>query len=99
MWRLSEEPKRCTSEGGSAGGICGEALSGIVFSVEERGVVCESINRRVPFQVDFWGMSKLEMLRTGSIIPQNGPVRCAARPMTLRTISRRDVDRLAGALP
>ena len=99
MWRLSEEPKRCTSEGGSAGGICGEALSGVVFSVEESGVVCESLNLHVPFRVDFWGMSQLEMLGTGSIIPQKGPVCCAARPMTLRTISRRDVDRLAGALP
>jgi hypothetical protein len=71
MWRLSEEPKRCTSEGGNAGGICGESLPGVVFSVADRGVVCESLNRRVAFRVDFWGMSELEMLGTGSVIPKN----------------------------
>jgi hypothetical protein len=90
---------RCTSEGRNAGGICGKPLPGVVFSVEERGVIRESVNRRVPFRVDFWSMSELEMPGTGSVIPKNGLVRCAALPMTRRTISRRDFDRLAGVLP
>jgi hypothetical protein len=50
MRRVSEEPKRCTSEGGNAGGICREALSVLAVSVEERGVVFEKPNRRVPFR-------------------------------------------------
>jgi hypothetical protein len=42
MWRVSGEPKRGTSEVSNAGGICGEASSGLAVGVEERGVVCES---------------------------------------------------------